>query len=78
MEHAETWNRDVLKASYERAAAENEIKIGALVNSTRLALTGKTVGPGLYELTELLGRDCAMARIKHALGVVGEMGEKEP
>jgi len=75
MESAASWEHNVLKTSYERAATDKDIKIGALVNSTRLALTGKTVGPGLYELTELLGRDEAVTRIKRALAFVEFSGE---
>ena len=67
MESVEDWSHDALKASFERAAEAANIKIGALVNTTRLALTGKTVGPGLYELAELLGREQGIARIKSAL-----------
>ena len=66
MEKVANWKHDEIKVSYETFVSE-EIKIGSLVNSTRLALTGKTVGPGLYELTELLGREEALSRMKQAL-----------
>ena len=66
MRKTEIWKRDALKESYEQVVSE-EIKIGSLVNSTRLALTGKTVGPGMYELTELLGREEALTRMEQAL-----------
>ncbi len=75
LQSADTWCHDALKASYERAATDHDIKIGMLVNTTRLALTGKTVGPGLYELTELLGRDEVLARMKDALNFVETSGE---
>lgn len=67
MQEADPWSRDILKAKYEHAAEAKGLKIGALVNATRLALTGKTVGPGLYELAELLGRDEAIVRMKQAM-----------
>ncbi|HDP34200.1 MAG TPA: glutamate--tRNA ligase [Candidatus Hydrogenedentes bacterium] len=70
MREAEGWNHDALKEKYERAAGAGGIKIGALVNATRLALTGKTVGPGLYELAELLGRDEAITRMERALAYI--------
>ncbi|HOH31596.1 MAG TPA: glutamate--tRNA ligase, partial [Candidatus Hydrogenedentes bacterium] len=75
LESTDAWCHDALKEAYEQAAAGTDIKIGMLVNTTRLALTGKTVGPGLYELTELLGRDEALARMKHALTFVESSGE---
>ena len=67
METVDDWGHDALKASFEQAAETANIKIGALVNTTRLALTGKTVGPGLYELAELLGREQGIVRIKRAM-----------
>ena len=78
MRDAASWRHDDLKTSFEQLAAAKDIKIGALVNSTRLALTGKTVGPGLYELTELLGQDEAMARMEQAMAFIEQhAGEME-
>ena len=37
----------------------------------RVAVTGSTVSPGLFESIELLGRDETLARIRHAMSVVG-------
>jgi glutamyl-tRNA synthetase len=42
-------------------------KIGPIVHPTRVALTGKTVGPGLFELMSVLGPDRISARINRAL-----------
>ncbi len=77
MSSVESWRRDVLKAAYEQAAEKQNFKIGALVNATRLALTGKTVGPGLYELAELLERDEALARMERALNHIETLGEPQ-
>ncbi len=71
MEAAETWDHDGLKAGFERAVEETGVKLGSLVNSARLALTGKPVGPGMFELAELLGRDTATARMRRAIGSLG-------
>jgi glutamyl-tRNA synthetase len=37
----------------------------------RLAVTGKTSGPSLYHLLEVLGKDKVMQRIEKALGYPG-------
>jgi len=39
------------------------IKIGLVVHPTRLACTGKTVGPSLYHLMEVLGKKSVLLRI---------------
>ena len=38
------------------------------MSACRLAVTGKTSGPSLYHLLEVLGKDKVMARIERALG----------
>ncbi|MBX3117688.1 MAG: glutamate--tRNA ligase [Fimbriimonadaceae bacterium] len=46
-------------------------KLGPIVHPTRVALTGKTVGPGLFELMSVLGPDRMIRRIDRALGMLG-------
>ena len=37
----------------------------------RLALTGKTVSPGIFEIIATLGKDRVLARLKKALNMIG-------
>lgn len=53
-------------------AAHMGIKASALIHPTRLALTGVTNTPGLFEVMELLGRDACQARLERALEYVGK------
>lgn len=46
-------------------------KMGPVVHPMRVALTGKTVGPGLFELMEVLGPKAMIARLERAKGVLG-------
>jgi len=41
--------------------------VGDLVHAVRVAITGKTVGPGLYDCLEILGREATLARLERAL-----------
>jgi len=43
-------------------------KLGPVVHPIRVALTGTTIGPGLFELMAFLGRDRMVARLDFALG----------
>jgi hypothetical protein len=38
-----------------------------MVHPARVAVSGKTVGPGLYEMLEFLGKDRVLARFNKAL-----------
>jgi glutamyl/glutaminyl-tRNA synthetase len=44
----------------------NEATFALLVHPCRLAVTGKTSGPSLYHLLQVLGKERVMARIEKA------------
>jgi glutamyl-tRNA synthetase len=48
-------------------AAERRLKIGALVHPLRFAVTGRTVGLGLYDALAILGSERSLARIRRAI-----------
>jgi glutamyl-tRNA synthetase len=50
---------------------EAGVKVGDLVHAVRVAVTGKTVGPGLYDCLAILGREQSLARITRALPMCG-------
>ena len=52
-----------LEAALKATASALGVKAGVLVHPVRLALTGRTAGPSLYHLMEVLGRDRVMARL---------------
>jgi len=56
-----------------RALAERQgISTSALFHPTRLALTGRTVGPGLFDVMVLLGRERCVERLRRAARYVRE------
>lgn len=52
-----------IENSFRLLVSELNIKAGELVHPVRAALTGKTIGPGLFELMELLGKQKIEARL---------------
>ena len=56
-----------LEAALRARAAARGVKAGALIHPTRVALTGQTASPGIFEVIELLGRDRALARLDASL-----------
>src|SRR3989449_973984 len=48
-------------------ASELRIESREIIHPARVALTGKTAGPGLFELTALLGRDRVVKRLESAV-----------
>ena len=62
-----TFDVPTLEATLKNVAAELGVKSGALVHPVRLACTGKAIGPGLYQLLEVLGKERVLARFDRVL-----------
>ncbi len=61
------WHADTLKATLEDVMARYELKLGKAQAPVRVAVTGRTVGPPLFEALEVLGRDDSLRRMRAAL-----------
>jgi glutamyl-tRNA synthetase len=60
------WNASALEAELRRFAEAGGLKLGAIAQPLRAALTGSLASPGLFEVMEVLGRDESLARIGDA------------
>src|SRR6185503_11427961 len=58
-----------IEGTLKSTAANLGVKVGAIVHPTRLAVTGSNVGPSLYHLLEVLGKEKVIARIDRALSI---------
>jgi glutamyl-tRNA synthetase len=58
---------DKLQEVLKSTAKSMGVKPGLLVHPLRVATTGSTIGPSLYHLLEIIGRDKTLARLKAAL-----------
>jgi glutamyl-tRNA synthetase len=56
-----------LEAALKQLATQLGVKAGALVQPCRVACTGKMVGPSLYHLLEVLGKNRVLARLDRAI-----------
>lgn len=66
----EAWTAEALHERFEALAAEHEAGLGKFVHPFRLALTGKSVGPGVFELAELLGKETCEQRMQRAMDYI--------
>lgn len=58
------WNHETLKTTMESLMLPYEIKLGKAQALPRLAVTGRTVGPPLFEAMETLGRSETVRRLR--------------
>jgi glutamyl-tRNA synthetase len=56
-----------LKATLEKLIAEKKLKLIQVAQPLRVALTGSTVSPGIYEMMSVMGRERVIQRIKRIL-----------
>ncbi len=56
-----------VQAAFERVLARFGLKLGQLAQPVRVALTGGTVSPGIYEVIAVLGAMRTVARLRAAL-----------
>ena len=64
------WTSESLKNVFSQIGEAQNRKMSELAQPVRVALTGKTVSPGIFEVLLLLGRDVSLARIGDALSDV--------
>ena len=64
---AERFDAAALEELLRGYVAERDVKLGQVIHALRVAVTGKAVGFGMFEILEILGRERCMARIDRAL-----------
>jgi glutamyl-tRNA synthetase len=65
------WNHDSLKGILETWTETNGLKLGKTQAPIRVAITGRTVGPPLFESLEILGRDETIRRLAAGIARLG-------
>lgn len=59
-----------METVFKNVMDEKGIKLSKLAQPVRVALTGRTVSPGIYEVMEILGKDRSLARLKKAIDLI--------
>jgi glutamyl-tRNA synthetase len=64
-----TWTAAALEESLKNTAAAAGRKTGDFIHPARVAVSGRSVGPSLYPMLELLGREAVLARFARTLAL---------
>jgi glutamyl-tRNA synthetase len=70
-EQLDDWTADRLKVVLEEVMTRYEVKLGKAQAPVRVAVTGRSVGPPLFESMEVLGRDETLRRLALAGDTAG-------
>ena len=63
----ETFDLETTEAAYRELSKELGVKAGKIIHPTRLALSGRTMGPGLFDIIVILGKDKTLQRMDRAV-----------
>ena len=69
LESLSEYSRLSIDTALRQLAEELKIKPTKLIHPARLALSGKTIGPGLFEMIELLGKETVDRRLRRAVKI---------
>ena len=64
LETVEPFNTETTEAALRAFADEAGVKAGLLINGARTMLTGQAVGPSMFEIFDVLGRDTSVQRLR--------------
>ena len=61
------WNEHELEKVFATLMEEEQVKLGQIAQPVRVALTGGTASPGIFEMMEVLGKERTLARLDRVL-----------
>jgi glutamyl-tRNA synthetase len=63
LEEVAPWSAETTEAAMRAFAETGGLKLGAVAQPLRVALTGRTTSPGIFEVLAVLGRQESLARL---------------
>lgn len=74
LEKLSPFTKDNTEKICRQTAEELGISAGKIIHPIRLAVSGRTMGPGLFDILEVLGRERVVRRIKRAIAYIEQSG----
>jgi len=67
LEPLDPFNEENLENAFKNVMESADLKFGKIAQPVRVALTGKTVSPGIFEIIEVLGKEQSIKRLNKAI-----------
>jgi glutamyl-tRNA synthetase len=61
------WNHDTIKAAFDAVISRFGLALGKIAQPVRVAMTGGTSSPGIFEVLDVLGKERSIERLDRAL-----------
>ena len=72
----ENFNIESIKDVFDKIIKKYDLKLIKIAQPVRIALTGKTISPGVLEMLEILGKDVSLPRIKRLIDYIKAWNEQ--
>jgi len=70
LENIGTFSHENLETAFLSVMEKSGLKLGKIAQPVRVALTGTSVSPGIFEIIEVLGKENTVARLKRAINKI--------
>jgi glutamyl-tRNA synthetase len=71
LDSIDNFTESEIEKLFKAIVEKHEIKLGKLAQPVRVALTGGTQSPGIYEVLDVMGKDKTMRRLEKAVEAIG-------
>jgi glutamyl-tRNA synthetase len=68
------FSEERLESAFKAVMDQTALKLGKIAQPVRVALTGKTASPGIFEVSAILGKDKVISRLNKAIRFIEEKG----
>jgi glutamyl-tRNA synthetase len=65
-----TWDVPSIQSAFEQLMAERQLGLGKIAQPVRVAVTGGTASPGIFEVLDVVGRERTIARLRRAAATI--------
>ncbi|MFZ3090370.1 MAG: glutamate--tRNA ligase [Nitrospirota bacterium] len=69
LKKVEPFNHAEIEKSFNELKDEKGLKLGQIAQPVRVAITGSTVSPGIFEVIEIIGKERIIKRLERAIGI---------
>jgi glutamyl-tRNA synthetase len=66
------WNASSIQAVFEAIMGERKLGLGKIAQPVRVAITGGTASPGIFEVLEVVGQERSVSRLQSAAATIGD------
>ncbi len=74
----DNWNAGPIESTLKALAQKLDCKTGDLVHPARVAVSGRSVGPSLYHMLEVMGKERVLTRFERMLASLGTLDGRAP